>query len=284
MSGTWLMFRAELFRLRRSRAIWLAAVFVFLASSSRVLAARLSDSAARFAAARQGRELLGLEEGRGWALLVEGWRTGLALGALLLLIHGARSVAGDRERGVLRLASTRTVSRSGLLLGRALLGPVLVLGLTLVSGAGAYLAANHWFELGPLVEDGYLILGRDEVLYELRVAVLLALPALWAVHVFAMLVSSLSRGVTVAVASSVTLFLAFDLFKDALGRGQYWVFATFSPSFVDSSAMQEMVGVANGYSDAGYVESLVRMNLMLPWGWGLLALVLAVLFVNRRRI
>ena len=214
----------------------------------------------------------------------EGWRTGLALGALLLLIHGARSVAGDRERGVLRLASTRTVSRSGLLLGRALLGPVLVLGLTLVSGAGAYLAANHWFELGPLVEDGYLILGRDEVLYELRVAVLLALPALWAVHVFAMLVSSLSRGVTVAVASSVTLFLAFDLFKDALGRGQYWVFATFSPSFVDSSAMQEMVGVANGYSDAGYVESLVRMNLMLPWGWGLLALVLAVLFVNRRRI
>lgn len=284
MTGTWRMLRAELYRLRRSGPTWLAAAVVVLAAFGRVLATRLSGQAAHLAAAREGRELLGLDEGTGWAPLAEGWRTGLALGALLLLVHGARTVAADRDSGVLRLASTRTVSRSGLLLGRALVGPLLVLGLALLSGAGALLAAHRWFDFGPLVEDGYEILSASEVAHELRTAVLLALPALWGVHAFALLVSSLARGSTGAVASCVTLFLAFDLFKDVLGRGQHWVFASFAPTFVDTSALYEAVGVAYGYSDAGFAEGLVRMNLVVPWLWVLATLALAVLVVKRRRI
>jgi hypothetical protein len=284
VKGTWRIFSAEFYRLRRSRITWLAALFVFLIPALRVFAARLSGSAARLAAAREGRELLGLEEGRGWAPLVEGWRAGLALGALLILIHGARTIAWDRERGILRLAATRTAGRSAQLFGRALLGPVLVLSVVILSGLGAWLAANHWFEFGPLIEDDYLILTAGELHSELRFALLAALPPLLAVHAFGLLVSTISRGATIAVACSVALFLAFDLFKESLGDDRWWVFASYSPSFIDTSAMREMVGVAHGYSDAGFTAALMRMNLMVPWPQIALLLLAAAWILSRRRI
>ena len=284
MSGTWRVFIAELYRLVRSRAIWVAGLFLFLVPVLRVFAAHVVDRSARLEAARAGRQLLGLEEGVGWAPLVEGWRAGLALGALFILIHGARTLAGDRDSGVLRLASTRTAARPALVLGRALLGPILVLSVVAFSGLGAWLAARHWFDFGPLVEDGVTILEVHELLSELSYAVLAALPALWGVHTFGLFVSSLSRTSTGAVASSISLFLAFDLFKEALGQSRFWVFASYAPSFVDSSAMEAMAGVALGYSDAFYAKELWRMNLILPWPQALLLVFLAALVIRRRRL
>lgn len=284
MSGTWRVFSAELYRLVRSRVAWVAGAFLFLVPVLRVFAARVVDSSSRLEAARAGRELLGLDEGLGWAPLVEGWRAGLALGALLLLIHGARTLAGDRDSGVLRLASTRTASRAALVVGRALLGPILVLLVVAFSGLGAWLAARQWFDFGPLVEDDYLILSVSELLGELRLAVLAALPALWAVHTFGLFVSSLARTSTGAVASSVAVFLAFDLFKEALGESRLWVFASYAPSFVDSSAMQSMASVALGYSDAYFAPGLLRMNFILPWPQAILLVLLAAVVSGRRRL
>lgn len=284
MRGTWRVLRAEWFRLSRSRMTYLAGLFVLLVPALKVTAARFIDTAQRLEAASQGREVLGLEEGRGWAPMVEAWRAGLALGALLLLIHGARAVAGDRDSGVLRLASTRTAARPALVFGRALLGPPLVLGIVLLAGLSAWFMAGWYFDFGPLVEDGYTILEVDELRRELSRALLSAIPALWAVHAFGVLISSFSRGATLAVASSIALFLAFDLFKGALGESRFWAFASYAPSFVDNSAMQEMVGVAHGYSDAGFPESLMRMSLLLPGPQGLLFIGVAALVLTRRRL
>ena len=221
MRGTWRVFRAESFRLIRSRVTQLASLFLVIVPCLHVAAARFVDSAERLKAARGGRKLLGLEEGRGWAPMVEAWRVGLALGALLLLIHGARAIAGDRDSGVLRLASTRTASRQALAFGRALTGPPLVLAVVALSGLGAWLTTLMWFDFGPLVEDGYVILEADEVRRELVRAIASSIPALMAVHAFGLLVSSVSRGATLAVAISVALFLAFDLFKDSLGQNRF---------------------------------------------------------------
>lgn len=284
MSGTWRVVSAELFRLMKSRGTWLAAAFLFLVPVLRVWAAQVAMQAARLESATSGGATLGLEEGLGWAPLVEGWRAGLALGSLLLVIHSARSIAGDRESGLLRLASTRTASRAALVIGRALLGPLLVVAVTLVSGLGAWSAALLWFDFGPLVEDGFTILEVDELAQELRLAVLAALPALLGVHAFGLFISSLARGATSAVASGVALMLAFDLFKDAVGQGRYWVFASFAPSFVDNSAMKEMAGIARGYSDAGYPASLLRMNYLIPWPQIALLVLLSALILGRRRL
>ncbi len=284
MSGTWRVLSAELYRLLKSRGAWLAAAFLFLVPVLRVWAAHIAEQAARLEAATRSGTALGLEEGRGWAPLVEGWRAGLALGSLILLIHGARSIAGDRESGLLRLASTRTAARPALVFGRALLSPPLVLAVVAISGLGAWLAASFWFDFGPLVEEGYTILESQELSHELRIAVFAALPALLAVHAFGLFISSLARGATGAVAASVALFLAFDLFKDTLGQDRFWVFASYAPSFVDNSAMHEMVGIARGYSDAGYPAALLRMNSVLPWPQLLVLILLAAFALTRRRL
>jgi hypothetical protein len=284
MKGAWRVFRAEWFRLVRSRAAQLAGLFLMLVPALHVVVARFVESAERLQAARAGRELLGLEQGRGWAPLVEAWRVGLALGALLLLIHGARSIAGDRASGVLRLASTRTASRGGLVAGRVMTGPLLVLLVVGLSGLASWITTSIWFDFGPLVEDGYVILEAGELRTELFRAIMSAIPALWAVHVLGMVVSSISRGATLAVASSVALFLAFDLFKASLGQNRFWIFATYSPSFVDNSAMQEMAGLAQGYSDAGFPEALLRMSYVLPVSQALLLAVLSGVILTRRRL
>lgn len=284
MRGTLRVLAAESLRLFATRGTWVAALFLVLVPVARVWASHLALQAQRVQALSRGVELAGLESGLGWAPWVEGWRAGLALGALLLLIFGARSLAGDRESGLLRLAATRTATRPALVLGRALLGPPLVLAVVALTGLSSWAAAAIWFDFGPLVEAGFPILEVDEVLAEVRVAVLAALPALLAVHALGLLVSSLARGATSAVAMSVALFLAYDLLKESLGALQPWVFATYSPSFVDTSAMSELAGIARGYSDSGYTEAMLRMNFVVPWPELLLALALACLATARKRI
>ena len=137
----------------------------------------------------------GLTEGDGWALLVDGWRAGLMLATALLLVQSARALAGDRETGVFRLAVTRSASRSGAVVGRALMGPVLTLVMVLFAGGGALLAATALgADFGDLVEDDYKIFSAFEVREELHRALVGAFIAMIAVHGFGLLVSSASRG------------------------------------------------------------------------------------------
>ena len=285
MKSAWFVLRAEGHRLLRSRASWLVLVTLFLVSALRVFAAYVGATAARAERlAGGGGEVDASSSGDAWAPFVEGWRAGLVLAAILLLCHAARGLAGDREAGLLRLATTRGASRTSLVLGRAALAPVLVLAFTAVTGLGAYLAARWFFAFGPLVEDGYEILSAEELAGELRHAVLAVLPALLALYTFGLFVSSLARSATQAVAWSLTSFLVFDLFKEALGPARHWCFAAFSPSFVDGSAMAEMAGMARGFSDAGFPAALLRLNLWLPWPWAVALVALACLVLSRRTL
>ena len=48
--------------------------------------------------------------------------------------------------------------------------------------------------------------------------------------------------------------------------------------------MNEMVGMAYGYSDAGFPESLMRMSYLLPAPQGVLFVVIAAMVLTRRRL
>ena len=285
LRGTWIALVAETYRLTRSRSTWWSAVFLAVVAAARVLAARAADAVQRAEAIAQGRTVTsssGLEEGIGWAPFVDGWRTGLTAATLLFLLHAARSVAADRESGVLRATITRSSSRTAAVLARALVALPAILGAFAITGAAAFASSAALFDFGPLVEDGYELLGADEVRAELVTAALATLPALVATYAFGLLVSAALRSASAAVAIALSLFLAFDLFKDALGEAHYWVFAAFAPSFVDGSALSEMSGVARGYSDAGFSQELVRMGLLLPWPQAALLVGLACWAVSRR--
>ena len=156
MSGALRVLRAELVRMLGSRAAWIGAALILAVPALRIWAASFAQRAKALQAMGSGETLTGLSEGTGWAMLVSGWRAGLMLATALLLVQGARCLAGDRETGVLRLAVTRSASRSGAVVGRALLGPILVLGMLLLSGLAAYLATSvAGGDFGDLIEDMY---------------------------------------------------------------------------------------------------------------------------------
>lgn len=289
MKGSLRVLSAEWYRARHSRVLMAAALFLAAVAALRVGAAWLADQAAYSAAVQralsQGREVPPPPgPGNAWSPFVDGWLAGLTVGTLLLLIASARSLAGDREAGLLRVARTRSASRTGLVLGRALLGVLLVLGTLLVTGLGAFVAANAWYDFGPITEGSYEIFSQAELRHELRLALQATLPPLLATWTFGLSLSAIVRGGTGAVSAALAVYLGFDLFKEVLGPDQYWVFAAFNPSFVDKSCLHEMSGIARGLSDAGYSESLYVQSLWLPWPWAAGMLVLACLVTRRRAL
>jgi hypothetical protein len=287
VTGTLRVFRAELYRLLRGRTTWIALVCVVGLASLRVVAAHVATAAAHARAVQDalisGRPVPPVPEaGNAFAPLVEGWLVGLTVGTLLLLIFSARTLAGDRESGVLRLARTRSASRGALVFGRFLLGPPLVLALVAASGLGAWATSAWLFDFGPLVEDGYELLSMQELMDELQIAVVAAIPPLIATYAFGLFISALGRSATGAVGLCLAVFLGFDLFKEVIGDGQVWVFATFVPSLVDKSCLHEMAGIAHGYSDSGYPDEVLRMNHLMPWPQAA-ALIAATCLIVRRR-
>lgn len=288
MSGALRVFRAEWHRVLHGLSLWVAAAFLVVVPALRVFGAAVAHSTeqanALANALADGKELPELVPGNAYAPLTDAWSTGVVLGALLLLVSACISLAHDRERGVLRLATTRSVTRLGLVGGRALLGLPMVLGVLVITGLSAALTAGLLFEFGPLVEYEYEIASSAELRVELLRSGLAALPPLYALWCFGLLISSLARGAILAVASGLLLYLGFDLFKELLGEARYWVFASFAPSFVDSSYLDVMTRIARGFSDAVFPEELFRLNMILPWPEAALLLACTGLVLSRRTL
>lgn len=275
MRGTWLVFRAELGRTCATRSTWIIAVLLALLAYLRALA-----SVAASASSTSG----AVSSGAAWAPLADGWRAGLVLGALVLLTVGARSLAGDCESGVLRMAVTRTASRSAAVLGRLALAPVLIVWILTMTGISAWLATQRAGDFGPLIEDGYELLSTAELRAEFLRALVATLPALFATFALGLFVSSLARTATSSVAFAMGVFLAFDLFKDALGDGRFGFFPSFVPTLADTSPWAELAGIARGFSDSGYSEALWRQSLIVPGPEALLLALGACWVLSRRAL
>ncbi len=273
--GTWIVLRAELWRLAHSRVAWSLVALVALAA-----AARSAQSAHDLARARPS-----LVSGAAWPALADGWRVGLVLAALVLVAGGARALAADLESGLARLALTRSASRGALLLGRALLGPIGVLALWTASGLGALAAAGALAPFGPLVDEGYTLLEAREAFGELRLAALAVWPALLATWMLGLAVGSVAPTAAGAVAAALGLWLGFDLLKgDLLGAHAEWIFAAHAPTLLDGSAFRGLGELLRGFSDAPPTDEALRAALIvpLPQAAALLAAALAVL--ARRRL
>lgn len=273
--GVRLVLGAELWRLGRSRAAWVLALGVALASAARARGSGLLTLAERGS----------LSSGGAWAPLADGWRVGLVLAALVLVAGGARSLAADIEQGLVRLALVRSAGRGALLLARTLLAPVCALALWLAAGLGAWLGAAIGLDFGPLVDEGYTLLGADEARRELQLAVLAVLPALGACWILGLAVGVLAPSAASAVAAALGVWLAFDLLKGPLlGRDADWVFAAHAPTLLDSSPLRGLGELLRGFSDAPATDEGLRAALLVPWPQAGVLLVLALVVFARRRL
>jgi hypothetical protein len=284
LRGALRVLRAEAARLGASRAAQAAAALLVLVPALRVAVSTAGRELEALEAEAKGVVRMGLDAGTAWAPFVEAWRTGMVLGLTLLLVQAARSVAGDRESGVMRIAVTRSASRSGALTGRALMGPLMVIAIVVLSGLGALGAASFTGTFGDLVEDGDVIRSSGEVLEELRRSVGTAVLGLVSVHAFGVLMGTLVRGAVMSLAASLASLLVWDVFKGSLGPNRWWFFPSHAPTFIDGSAMSELRGFAEGYSDKGLAEQIFRQGLILPPVWSLVMVALAVLLLRRRAL
>jgi hypothetical protein len=234
-------------------------------------------------AAALGGETIGVDlTENAYLPFAEGLAFGVGVAAVLLLVHGALSLAGEREAGTLRAALVTGASRASLVLGKALFGALLALAALPAVALTAFSAAAIPYEYGPVVEQGFPLVSVATIHVETLRGIAAAAIALLATHAFGLCISSLARAPGGAVAAALLAFLLFDAAEGLLRGTAEWVFATFVPSIHDGSYLGEVCGIAEGFSDAGFSDSTWWRNLLVPPAQALVFVAAAVAATRSR--
>lgn len=283
MTGLVTALRAELYVARRSTAARLLILVPALVVVLRAVIVRLSESGqqARDALIGQGNPAA-VENA--WGQLVDSFSVGLTMLGLMLVAYTAWSFAGERDSGALRHVLIRSASRGGVVLAKLLAAHLLALCALLVMSLGIIAVTTLLWDFGPVVEDGYELIGSAEIRSEVALGLRLALLPIPAALAFSMLVAVCAQSATQAVTGALGLTLALDIFKGLLGDSAYYLYATFQPSLLDQSYLQDVSRLVRGYSDVMIDNRALTLNLWIPWPQMLLFVVLALLIVRRRKL
>jgi len=219
-----------------------------------------------------------------WGVFADGLGTGLILLGLLLVAYSAYSFSFDRDTGAIRHLLIRRVSRPALILAKYVYFHLLafcgVLFVLLIAYAGT---ASLW-EFGPVVEDGFELISEQEIRSEILLGLRLALLPLPAAIALGVLVSVLANSATAAVTGALGITLAMDIFKSALGDWSAYLYASYQPSILDESYLQDVSSLVRGYSDVLVDQRLLDFNTWIPLPTLLLFLGLALFFVRGRKL
>lgn len=283
MTGLVTTLRAELYVARRSTAARLLILVPALVVVLRAVIVRLSQSGqqARDALIGQGNPATA---DNAWGQLVDGFNVGLTMLGLMLVAYTAWSFASERDSGALRHLLIRSASRGGVVLAKLIAAHLLALCALLVMTLGIVVITTLLWDFGPVTEDGYELIGSAEIRSEVALGLKLALLPIPAALAFSMLVGVCAQSATQAVTGALGLTLALDIFKGLLGDAAYYLYATFQPSLIDQSYLQDVGRLVRGYSDVMIDNRAMALNLWIPWPQMLLFVVLALLIVRRTKL
>ena len=215
---------------------------------------------------------------------VDGVNTGLMILALLLVAVAAHDFSGERDNGSIRHVLIRRAGRASIVLAKLLRLHLLGLLALALLGLAAWAGAAMFWDFGPVVEDGFELIGEDEILYEIHLGLLMAVIPLPAVIAFGMLVSVAAQSATQAVTLALGATLAMDIFKALLGERAWYLYATFHPSLLDQSYLREVARLVRGFSDVLVADRFFVFNTWTPAIAALLLAAAAVLLALRRRL
>ena len=283
MKGFVAALKAECFVALRSNSARILVLLPALIVTIRALMVKLTESgqAARDALMGQDGTAIG---SNAWGQLVDSFSTGLTLLSLSLVAYAAWTFANDRDTGALRHAVIRRVSRPGLVLAKLVTVFLLALCALLLLTLCAGIITSLLWDFGPVVEDGYEIISSEEIRTEVALGLRLALMPLPAALAFGLMISVLAQSATQAVTSALGITLALDVFKGVLGEKAYYLYASFQPSLIDRSYLQDVSRLVRGYSDVLIDSRMLQLNEWIPWPQMLLFIVVALLFVRRKAL
>lgn len=288
MNGFVTALRAELFVALRSYSTRLLVILPAIIGAAQLLISSM------LGATRQARDAMssgGFGGGFGdvqgadaWGSLVDAYATGLTLTGLILVTYAAWSFAGDKDSGVLRHLLIRRVSRPALVLAKLVHVHLLGLVTVLLMLAVCTLTANLLWDFGPVVEDGYELIGTEEIREELRMGLTLALIPLPAAIALGLLISVIASNSTQAITAALGITLALDIFKGVMGRASDYLYVSYLSSLIDESYLSDVSRLVRGFSDVMIDPATLQLNQWVSWPQMLLFVILALLLVKRKNV
>ncbi len=219
-----------------------------------------------------------------YGFFVDGLSTGLTMLGLLLVAQGAYSFSYDRDIGSIRHLLIRRVSRHSMLTAKLIHLHLLALLSTLLLLTTSYLLSGILWEYGAIVEDGFELISEQEIREEIGLGLRLALVPLPAAIAFGLLISVSTQSATQAVTTALGITLAVDIFKGLLGDMANYLYASFQPSLIDQSYLQSVSRIVRGYSDVVIDDSLLQLNMWVPFPALVLFFTAGLWVVQRRKI
>jgi len=174
-----------------------------------------------------------LASGSGYAFTIGLLLRGADIGASILFLMMCVIFSIEMNYGTLKNILTRSVTRTEMMLAKYLTAwimIVLAIGIFLAVGLGM---GAHYYGLGDLTEDGYLLFSRWVMFKELAIALLFLMIPLIAISSLAMFISSFSSTMGGAMIFGLIAYLFFDLLgiiPNNLGikiGGHFLPYATF---------------------------------------------------------
>lgn len=215
---------------------------------------------------------------------VDGLSTGLTMLGLLLVAQAAYSFSYERDIGSLRHLLIRRISRTSLITAKLIhLHVLAVLSLLLLILVSYGLSGLFW-QFAPVVEDGFELISEAEILQEIRLGLQLAIYPIPAAIAFGLLISVSAQSATQAITTALGITLAIDIFKGLLGNFSHYIYASFQPSLIDQSYLQDVSRLVRGYSDVLIDERVQQLNTWVPLPALLIFLALIIVIVQRRKI
>ena len=285
MNGLLVAIKSELFVALRTFASKLIVAAPAMVAAAQLMLVKLTE------AGQQARDSLLGESGfeqsvanNAYGFFVDGLSTGLTMLGLLLVAQGAYSFSYDRDIGIIRHILIRRVSRGSVLAAKLIHIHILALLSALLLFITSYLMSGMLWEYGAVVEDSFELISEQEIHEEIWLGLRLALAPLPATIAFGLLISVSSQSTTQAVTTALGITLAIDIFKGLLGDMANYLYASFQPSLIDQSYLQSVSRIVRGYSDILIDDSVLQLNMWVPFPALALFFAASLWIVQRRKI
>ncbi len=283
MNGLLAALRLELYLSRHSLTAKILLFAPALVCLARFALVWLSQAGERARAGLIGADSFELAQAQNaYGHFVDGLNIGLTILALLLVGLAAYDFSSERDIGSVRHLLIRRASRASIVLAKLIRLHLLALLSLALLGLFAWGGSALLWDFGPVVEDGFELIGEREILYEIHLGLLMAVLPLPAVIAFGLLVSVAAQSATQAVTLALGATLAMDIFKALLGEAAWYLYATFHPSLLDQSYLREVSRLVRGFSDVLVEDRFFAFNQWIP-ALSVLLFVLAALVVVQRR-
>lgn len=285
MNGLLIALKSEFFVALRSFASKFIVLAPALTAAAQLLLVKLTEAGTQV---RNG--LLGnsnfeeLAANNAYGFFVDGLITGLTMLGLLLVAQAAYSFSYERDIGSIRHSVIRCISRSSLLTAKLLQLHLLALLSVSTLLVSSYLLSGMLWEYTAIVEDGFELIGEQEMRAEIWLGLRLALLPLPAAIAFGLLVSVSAQSATQAITSALGITLAIDIFKGLLGNIADYLYASYQVSLIDQSYLQSVSRIVRGYSDVLVDTGMLQLNTWVPFPALALFFAIALWMVQRRKI